>query len=139
MALMFPNGSHSNKVNNWLLHCPRCSKSGLILMLMRKRAMHIGHGMDFPFGPSELLKYMPLDFRKVDVGFWRKSQYALLQSFKMARFLDESSACLNMCTVFSHFNDPNYPDTKFIGLMGIILFLSLKQIRRHDEHLVLHS
>ena len=87
---------------------------------------------EFPFWPVGTPEYMPLDLRNVHVEFWRKSQYAVLQSFKMARFLDESSACLNICTVFFHFNDPNYPDTKFLGLMRITLFLSLKQIRRHD-------
>ena len=74
------------------------------------------------------------DLRTIDVEFWRKSPYVLLwQSFKTARFLDEPSPCLNICTVFFHFNDPNFPDTKFNGLMGITLFLSLKQIRRHDN------
>ena len=90
---------------------------------------------EFPFWPIGTPEFMPLDLRNIDVEFWRKSQYALLQSFKIARFLDEPSACLNICTIFFHFNDPNYPDTEFRGLMGITLFLSLEQIRRHDSTL----
>ena len=86
---------------------------------------------EFDLWPIGTPETMPLDLRNIDVEFRRKSQYAVLQSFKMARFLDKVSACLNICTVLFHFNDPDYPDTKLTGLMGITLFLSLKQIRRH--------
>ena len=138
IALIFLNDSYSNKVSSWLLHCPRCGKSGSTSMLLRKRAMHIGHGMNFPSGQSELLRICPSIFETSMSNSGENHSMRYSNHLKMARFLDASSACLNICTVFFHFNDPNYPDTKFFGLMGITLFLSLKQIRRHDGILYCH-
>lgn len=88
---------------------------------------------EYPFWPITASKVMPLYLRNIDIEFWRNSHYAfLLQSFKKARFLDKRSDCLNICTVFFHFNDPRQLETKFFGLLGISLFLSLAQIRRHN-------
>ena len=79
---------------------------------------------------------MPFDRQKLQFPFWRLSHWALLQSFKMDKFMDDASPCLNLCTLFFKFGDENYPDTTpGDGGQNISVFLSLKQVRRHAGHL----
>jgi hypothetical protein len=85
--------------------------------------------------PLKVSPNMPFNQRERGLEFWRRSQYALLQTFKMAKLMDESSPCLNLCTVFFHFGDENYPDTQGEYGQKIVTFLSLNQVRRHDGHL----
>ena len=69
---------------------------------------------------------MPLDPAKVDID---KSRH--IQSFKMARFMDEESPCLNLCSVLCHFDDPSDTNHDEELDMSIVIFLSLSQVRRH--------
>ena len=80
-------------------------------------------------------KNMPFDLQKLQFPFWRLSHWALLQSFKMDKFIDDASPCLNLCTLFFQFGDENYPDTTPGYRQNISVFLSLKQVRRHADHL----
>ena len=77
--------------------------------------------------------HMPINAKEIES--WRKSQYARLQSFKMFRFIDDASPCLNICTLFFHFGDTHYPDTEGIIYQSIVLFVDLNQVRRHSDHL----
>ena len=70
---------------------------------------------------------MSLDSATVDIG---KSRHD--QSFKMAKFIDQESPCLNLCSVFVYSSkDNNYIDREGNSPMTMTLFLSLNQIRRH--------
>jgi hypothetical protein len=68
---------------------------------------------------------MPLDPAKVDVDKSRR-----IQTFKMTRFIDEESPCLNICSIFCHFDDPSYTDIHELE-KSIVIFLALNQVRRH--------
>ena len=58
-----------------------------------------------------------------------------LQSFKIARFIDERSPYLNVCSVFWHFGDTSYGDVEQAerAEMSMVLILSLNQVRRFTE------
>jgi hypothetical protein len=76
---------------------------------------------------------MPFYRSKLRLELSRMSEYALLHSSKLARLIDESSPCLNICTLFFHFEDKQ--DTQGEPGRNIVMFLSLEQVRRHDGHL----
>ena len=77
---------------------------------------------------------MPLDSKRL--GDWWVSHQTLLQSFKMAKFIDDSSPCLNLVTVFFHFEDEdNIFETANCYKEEIVIFLPMKQIRRHVDHM----
>ena len=86
--------------------------------------------------PQELLD-MPLE--SCILGDWWVGHHYLLQRFKMARFIDETSPCLNVCTIFFHFDDRDHlAETSNYYNEEIIIFLSLKQVRRHLNHSYIH-
>ena len=87
-------------------------------------------------GSQELLD-MPLDHCMW--GDWWVRHHSLLQGFKMARFIDEASPCLNICTIFFHFDDRDHlAETSNFYREKIIMFLSLKQVRKHLDHSYIH-
>lgn len=90
---------------------------------------------EFDSLPLRIPSDMPLDHCNRNLPYHRGSHLAQLQSFKMARLIEESSPCLNICTVFFHYYDKNYPDTKGKWGQDIVVFLSLKNVRRHRGHL----
>ena len=79
-------------------------------------------------------KHMPLDSNKL--GDAMVAHHTLVQSFKMARFIDESSPCLNVCTVLFPFGDGTYMKERGYkyNILNVI-FLSLKQVRKYANHL----
>ena len=80
---------------------------------------------------------MPLD--SLMLGDWWVGHHYLLQRFKMARFIDETSPCLNVCTIFFHFDDMDHrTETSNCYHEEIIIFLSLKQVRKHLDHSYIH-
>ena len=99
----------------------------------RRAADHYLYSKWSEIAPQELLD-MPLELSIL--GDWWVRHHCLLQSFKMARFMDESSPCLNVCTIFFHFDDSDHlAETSNYYKEEIMLFLSLKQVREHLDHL----
>jgi hypothetical protein len=89
---------------------------------------------EFDYDEWDFTKDMPVDREKL--GEECSRHYAFLQLFKMARFVEEDSPCLNVCTVFFQCAKTfiyryiwRRPQTE------IVFFLSLKQIRKHLDHL----
>jgi hypothetical protein len=74
----------------------------------------------------------PYDQSELRSKLGRMSEYALLQSFEMARLINESSPCLNICTFFFHFEEN--PDIQGDCGQNTVMFLSLEQVRRHNGH-----
>ena len=80
--------------------------------------------------PTGRTFYMPVYCERLNVD---EMEFCLrLQIFKLIRFIDEYSPCLNLCTVMFHHEENSYFD--HCG-PEIGIFLSLNQVRRHFGHL----
>jgi hypothetical protein len=59
-----------------------------------------------------------------------------LQSYKMSRYMDPLTPCLNICTLLYHFNTEQQPfPCKRNEEVALVLILSLDHVQKHDGHL----
>ena len=75
---------------------------------------------------------VPLQSEKI--GDWWTTYLERLQSIKMAKFIDASSPCLNICSILFHFEDPDCRKETATHRFSedIVIFLSLDQVRKHS-------
>lgn len=90
---------------------------------------------EFQTIPDSLFENMPVDSKQL--GFGKLSHYFLVQLFEAHLLTDGSSPCLQICTAFSPSSSPADPPPRLNGFLYAYgsVFLSLKQVRRHHNHL----
>lgn len=98
---------------------------------------------EFQTIPNSLFENMPLDSKQLGSG--KLSHYFLVQLFEAHLLNDGTSPCLQICTAFSPPSSPagSLPSSQADILpvldryryRGVSVFLSLKQVRRHHNHL----
>jgi hypothetical protein len=74
---------------------------------------------------------MSMPFDSDLIGEW----WTLIQSYKMAAFIDKTSPCLNVCTVYFHYGHKDHlSETSSSDCEKITLVLLLKQVQNHTNH-----
>lgn len=84
------------------------------------------------FSPSSDFQIYSSEIGGVDIQPYLRR----LQSYKMSRYVDPLTPCLNICTLLYHFNNGQKPfPSKRDEDVSLVLILSLDHVQKHDGHL----